>query len=402
MSRPVYVDLVNAVLPRRWLPFRLSSPEQLFEHATRRAGVSGIAPDPLVWAGFTTLFDSLRREALLHPLGEAVMAFNLIQLMESRLRLDHDAKAYPAIAAEPINAPVVITGLPRTGSTLLHELLSMDLRFAAPRSWQVMFPSPPPDAQAPPIGPHSIARRIGRTNRRFLAVHVMNPHFRQVHDLKAEFPQECICIQATAFLGAQFITSSYVPAYHAWWESVENGQSYDYHRRFLQQLQFGSPRPRQWLLKAPSHLLSINHLVDAYPDVRLIQTHRDVEQALGSIASLQRHLYTAFSTFADNRAIGALVSDIWERGLARMARLRDERPALTSRIADVDYATLTSNPMAVVNAIYRQFGWSLDDSVRGAMRAYLAAHPQHKHGRHAYSAREFGLAGTRKAGGMRG
>jgi len=383
--RPLPLRTINrlspALLERAGLAL---DPDALIARARRITALEDLGPDDFE-APFRTLTTAYAEEARLNAVGVLAVRSYLLRLLANRLRLERDRAHYPEVAAQEIERPLVILGLPRTGSTLLHELLAQDPGLRTPLTWEVMLPSPPPHAA-------SFARdaRIRRTRRLLAWVDRIAPEFKRIHPVGAGLPQECIAITAQAFRSIQFHTTQYVPSYQDWLEQADQRPAYRYHRRMLQQFQAFGPRG-QWLLKAPAHIFAPEALFEAYPDARIVQTHRDPLRVVGSIASHCASLRQAFSEHVKPAYIGAEWSRRWAVGLARTLRFREERPELTERFLDVEYAALFCDPIHTVERIYAHIGRVLEPSVRERMQAWLARHPQGRFGRHRYTLATFGL-----------
>ncbi len=354
---------------------------RLVDAASRATGFSDFGGDEFR-GPLRVLLRSLASEARLTLLGRIAARADLVGLLESRLRLARDRTIHPGIADEQIARPLFIVGLPRTGSTLLHQLLAQDPAARVARAWEVMEPSPPPEGgQSDP--------RIARAARRLTWFDRLAPEFKTVHPLGAELPLECIAIMSASFVSPRFHTTYHVPSYQAWLAGADLGPAYAFHRRFLQHLQWRAPAGH-WVLKAPSHVFGFEALFDTYPDARVVQTHRDPLTVLASVASLTLVLQRAFTDHLDLAEIGEEVTGRWQRGLERAMETR-RHVHRDERFFDVRYHDLARDPMAAVRGIYDRFGMALSDDAEARMRRFLAAHPKDRHGSHRYSLGMFGL-----------
>src|SRR5262245_56453968 len=262
------------------------------------------------------LLAGLESEGDLTLLGRIAAHRDLPGRLITRLPLAEDRTRHPEIAAERIDAPIFIIGLPRTGSTALHHLLAQDPDTRAPQAWEVMYPSPPPTAATYTTDP-----RIERAAKQLRWLDWLAPDFRTVHPVGAQLPLECIAIMSASFLAARFQTTYNVPAYEQWLKDQDMRPAYAYHRRFLQHLQWQAPGAR-WVLKAPSHVFSLDALLATYPDARIVQTHRDPVTAVASVASLSSVLHRAFSRRREPSRFGHEVTIRWTDGLERSLELR--------------------------------------------------------------------------------
>jgi hypothetical protein len=334
------------------------------------------------------ILSGLETEARLTLLGRVVARRDLIGLLTTRLRLAADRKRHTAIADEPIAPPFFIIGLPRTGTTLLHHLIAQDPASRAPQSWEVMAPSPPPERLSYDTDP-----RIDDAERKLRWLDWLAPDFKAIHPLGARLAIECIAILSHSFLSSRFHTTYRVPSYQAWLKHQDLRPAYAYHRQFLQHLQWGMPAGR-WVLKAPAHFYALDALFAVYPDARVVQTHRDPSTVLSSVASLTLTLQSAFAERLDRAEIGREVVQSWTEGLARAMRVRHDGTIAPDRFFDVHYHDLLRDPINTIRRIYRHFDVPLTADAERRMRSHLASNPQHKHGRHVYDLKAFGLDGT--------
>ena len=370
-----------ARLPRGLGRWRLGSANAVEDAVCQRAG-AGAALSPAQRAGLEALLDSYRRSARLHPLGEIMAGVNLMGRMVQTLRLA-DRRRRGLEPQRPIVAPVIITGLPRTGSTLLHNLLARDPQFRVPQSWEVEYPT---SARRPP---HQRWLTRRRTGLRFALIEALHPGFQRIHELAVREPQECIVMTAGALRSHLFLAASWVPEYQEWLDDQPPALLYDEHRAFLQHLQGGETV--RWLLKAPAHLLSLPGLLSAYPDGHLIVTERDPAEVLPSIASLHWHLYRTFSDFDDLPLLGRTLLRLWSDARNGLLERLAADAALRARTRQVTYVDFTRDPLGCVSEIYRTLGLTLSTEVATAMGDYLRRRPQHRFGVHRYALSDYGL-----------
>jgi hypothetical protein len=389
-ARPAFVRALNRggrTIVRTGIPLVRLEPAQLIDAARRRTGLDDFG-DEAFREPFERVVRALDGEARLNLVGRIAARQDLLRLLSNRLRMIDDAKRHPDILDEPIRRPIFVTGLPRTGTTLLHGLLAQDPSSRAPLTWEMMFPSPPPRRR-----PGARDRRAALAERQIRWFHRLSPEFRTIHPTGGDLPEECLVIASHAFVSFQFQTMYDVPSYEAWLEQQDLRAVYRWHRRFLQQLQWRSPAAR-WVLKAPAHLFGFEALFDAYPDAAIVLTHRAPLEVVGSLASLTAVLRGTFSDDVDPFAVGAEMTRRWSGALFGALRARDAGRVPGERIVDVSYSELMRDPIGVVDRIYRSFrsfGLELTAEVEARMRTYLAANPKDKSGRHRYTLEEFGL-----------
>jgi len=365
---------------RKLMPF---DAEVLLRRARKQAE-NDIDIETSLEAALRCLLGDLENEAALKPIGRLIAWNDLKRLLAHRARLADDRQRWPRIAAETVTRPIFITGLPRSGTTLLHGLLASDPQLRAPLTWEVMAPSPPPGV----CQPRQLNKRVARARRQLRWFDRLAPGFQAVHEVGAELPQECIAITAYALLSLRFVVTYRLPNYLDYLARADMREAYRYHRTFLQQLQFDRA-PLRWVLKAPGHLPCLDALAEVYPDAIVIQTHRDPATTLPSLASLRVAARSAFATDVDREEVGREVTGYWADALQQSMAVRQ---AGSVEIVDVDYNQLVGDPQTTLERVYQQTGldWSERDAQR--VRAYLARNPQGKHGRHEYRAEDFGLS----------
>jgi hypothetical protein len=209
-----------------------------------------------------------------------------------------------------------------------------------------------------------------------------------VHAVGAEVPQECISLMTPTFMSDQFDAMYYVPSYRAWFFQQDLRPAYEYHRRFLQHLQFRRAAGR-WILKAPTHMFAMPALLSVYPDALFVQTHRTPVDAMASVSSLVTILRNAFSDAVDPVTVCREAIDYWSE---TMEKFLNERDRLASkRICDVEFDEISRDPIAAVRRIYDHFGWSLSQQAEQRMRALVASHAQRQPGNHRYHLSQFGF-----------
>jgi len=263
----------------------------------------------------------------------------------------------------------------------LHGLLAQDHdAFSVPTTWEVMFPSPPPS-----LGQKG---RIKRAKRRLGCFHLLAPEFQKIHPVSAYLPQECIAIMSHTFMSDQFGAMYNIPAYESWLKRQDMRPVYQFHRHFLQHLQYGCPA-RRFVLKAPHHMLSIEALFATYPDALVVQTHREPLEVLPSAASLTTVLRSVFSDFVDPAAIGNEITKFWGDALEKFLVAR--KGLRHDAFIDVEYPDLVRNPIEVLRRIYNWLGRDLSCDAELRMRIYLEANSPSKYGRHSYTLAAFDM-----------
>lgn len=382
---PAYIRLVNAIGARlERLDF--AKPElhadSLLQRAQTRTGLHDWG-DESFRPGLERLVAALRAQARLNQVGRIAAYWNLLDHLCVRLRLIHYRAQRPSVADQRITRPLVILGLPRTGTTILHELIAQDPALRSPASWEVARPLPPPTARH-----YHNDRRIASVNRLLGVLEKLSPGFQAIHAVGATLPQECVYLLASSFISEQFGYMYNVPDYRDWALAQDMAGAYAWHNQFLQHLQVDCARER-WVLKTPAHLAALKYLLAQYPDADVVWTHRRPLDAIASFSSLACTLRRGFSDDVDPLATGAYefahFSTMAQRGMA-------DRQALDrGQFIDVSFSAICAEPMSVISTIYNRIGMALSPEAQLRMRDYLRRRPRHLYGEHRYSAAEFGL-----------
>jgi hypothetical protein len=301
-------------------------------------------------------------------------------VLVKRLRLVDDRNRHPEIAGEAITAPVFIVGQPRSGSTHLHALLACLDGVRAPRMWELSAPSPPPERETYDSDP-----RIAEVQA---ALDKMPAEMMVRHPTSATRPEQCNGLFDWSFINQAWMASFDIRSYRDWFLDADYAPMYEAHRRSLQQLQWH--HPGRWVLKYPKHLLSLDALLDAYPDAVLIWTHRDPAAVLPSAVSLTGFMREANTPGYDPVRFAREWVVMEELALHRGLATRD-RDGKEARHIDVDYRSLMQDPVGSVGALCGRLGVAFDDASAQAVEQWLDDHPQDQHGKHRYTAAEFGL-----------
>jgi Sulfotransferase family len=359
--------------------------DRLVAAGRRRAGGQEFE-DTAFLEGLYRLVRSLTTEAHPNLLGRIAARESIVGHLANRLLLERDRRQHPEIAAEQIRRPIVITGLPRSGSTLLHGLLAQDAANRVPQTWETLRPSPPPERST-----YDRDARIASADRDLRWFQGLVPQFKKIHPVGARLPEECTVILSHSFLSSQFCIMYVVPSYQTWMRVQDLVPAYQLHRRFLQQLQWRC-RGDRWVLKAPGHLPTLRELCAVYPDVGLIMTHREPLEVLPSEASLHTVLRQAFSDAVDPTVVGREVTELTVDEIRLGLQARDDGCAAPERVVDVRYRDLVKDPIAIVRSIYARFDLPLTSDAEARMRQFVAETPKDRHGAHVYSLAQFGLS----------
>jgi hypothetical protein len=330
------------------------------------------------------LIDSANTEAHLNGFGRVMLTALVGRYLKQRLQLEQWREDHPEVSREKIVRPVIIAGLPRTGTTFLHQLLSQDEQFRAPRTFEIDRPVPPPAEDA-----IHRDRRVRDIQRGIDVIHRIVPHFKAIHTLGAVLPEECQQITAYQFSSIAYQHILEVPSFRRWVLGHDFTEDLLFHRQFLQHLQSGWQR-QHWLLKSPAHIQYLPTLLKVYPDAMIIHTHRNPEQVMASTTSLSWTMQSVFSDHIDKKTCASGQLEFFRETLKICLADREELGE-SDAIFDLNYSSFIDAPMAMVEAIYVGFGLVLTQATRDKMQVFLADNQQHRYGGHKYTADEFGL-----------
>jgi hypothetical protein len=350
----------------------------LMDVAATEAGLDDFGDVPFSDA-LDALLASLAGEAGLDQARADVAALGIVRLLVKRLRLVDDRKRFPAIANEAVHAPIVIVGLPRTGSTHLHALLGEVEGIRTPRFWEMSLPSPPPDRETFGTDPRIalVEAELGHT-----------PAELQVrHPFAARRPEQCNLLHDWAFINQTPIASYHVPCYRDWVLDADHAPAYEAHLRTLQHLQWRTGG--RWALKYPKHLFSLDTLLATYPDAVLVWTHRDPAVVVPSACSLTSYMRELTTGTVDRPRFGREWAVLEELAARRGVSVRDRS---TPPVIDVHYHELMADPVGTVGAVLDFAEAPFNDRSRAAVEAFLSEDARARTAVHRYSAEEFGLS----------
>jgi hypothetical protein len=359
--------------------------DAILAEAQRRTGLSDFG-DPAFREPFERLLRSLREEARLNAVGRAMQFERNVGLLVNRLRTEQGYARHPEIEDERIDRPLVIVGLARTGTTMLHRMMASDPRWLALLWYESRNPAPFPDSERSTIDP-----RITDAEAEVAMMLEGSPDLIAVHPMDAHAPDEEIMLVEHAFTSWNPEAFCRVPGYSAYLDAIDLAPGYRYLLRLLKFLQWQKRRrgktATRWVLKAPYHLGSLDAMFAVLPDARVVMTHRDPVQTVPSFASMIRALYVLGSDSVDPLEIAAHWGEKWSHALERAIAARATRE---DRFLDVHYSELVADPMAQVARIYAHAGLELTAEAQAQMRQWAVENERDRRPVHAYTLEEFG------------
>jgi len=320
--------------------------------------------------GLDLYLEALVESAQLNEIGVGVAEEGVVNDLATRLKLEAWRTEHPEVAEQEIRRPIIIVGQPRTGTTILLDLMAQDPDNRAPLSWEVERPVP-----APQTSTYATDPRIAEAQAQFDLVDSFIPGFASFHELGAELAQEDVRIFTGDFKSMQHSLQFEVPAYNRWvLREADMGEAYAYHRKFLQHLQ-SEHHGERWLLKSPAHLWSLPALIAEYPDAIVIQNHRDPLKVIASLSALGASLREMTTDHFEVTRLAAQYSEDIVLGLDRALEARRDGIFAPGQVIDIRYQDIRHDLIAAVGRIYDQIGLELTAETEARMRAHLDAHP---------------------------
>jgi hypothetical protein len=385
--RPRAIRLANAVgrsLARHGIGTGRWSEDELIRAARRSTGLRELG-DESFRAPLAVLLDSLEHEARLHSVGRLIMKTRIVAALATRLRMHDYLRRHPGVRDLELAPPIVIAGLQRTGTTMLHRLLASDPSLRAVPSWEGM--SPVPGRIDRLVETRFVKAKVGE-----LALGYMAPEFFAIHPAEASAPEEDVLLLDATFFSTTPEATLHVPGFSRWLEQQDHTPAYEDFRLLLRILAH-QRGPRRFVLKTPHHLEYFDVLRRVFPGVRVVQTHRDPARTLASFCSMVWHGRGVFSDVVPRGEVG----DHWSR---KIGRLLDRSMAVRDEVGDdgffdVSYDDLVADPAGAVRKLYERIGLDFTPDVERRMVDTRERNPQHKYGRHRYRLEDFGLDAAR-------
>jgi hypothetical protein len=356
--------------------------QDLIAAAQQLTGLTNLGDDN-IFEGFNVLVDALNNEAQLNARGEKSVADNIIATLANRLRVEDHLAKNPELLERPIEKPLFVFGLPRTGTTLVINLFNADPARRGFLRWEAFDSVPPPKASELHAGPRfEKAQALIDMSLKYA------PHISAIHHEDGDSPTECQFSMTPSFCAQVYDSMYHVPSYHDWLlNQADYLPAFRYHKRLLQLLQ--AEAPGRWTLKNPWHPLFLNALTTVYPDAQLVMTHRDPVEVVGSACSLLKAVRPMFSDNVDFKAIGVNMLSTFDKMIERTIAYKEKNG--WDSIYDMQYADVVRDPIGEVKKVYAHFDEPVTAAAEAAMNAFIQNNPQGKHGSHKYALEDYGL-----------
>lgn len=361
--------------------------DELLAEARVRAGVDD---GPGVWGGddflepLTIFIRSVEDEADLHIVGRWRVREVILRALENRLRIQAYVSRDPAVTSERIVAPIIVTGSPRAGTSVMHELLALLPGTRAPLAWEYWWPAPP----SRPADDHD--PRIPLADRDVRLSAALNPSFDGMHTQGARVPREDPSAMLMSFRSDVLAAHYPTPSYARWLTACDMRPAYEYHRLVLQLLQRHHPE-RTWVLKAPGHLAHLPLVLAMYPDARIVVCHRDPLAMISSVTSLTATLRWGHAERVDYHALAHENMDQFGRNLDAVLTQRLRGVLTDQQVVDVRFDEFVTDQAGTVSRIAAHFGIDTGDDIDAAVRTHLAPKPAAKSGGHRHSVDDLGI-----------
>ncbi len=328
------------------------------------------------------LIASCNAESDLNGLGRNAVKYEIRRSLHNLLEFERRERQDPALLARPIERPIFITGMPRSGSTFLHRLLVRDTAVAAPLSWRLVHPHP---AMSGRLG-EAIDR--AKVQAQFYLMRFLAPELNSLHEVAAGEPEECTDITAQVFQSLRYDSVYRVPSYQSWLQHHGHVEAYRFHRRFLQHLDAQAPG-RRWILKSPDHVFALDDIRAVYPDAQWVFIHRDPVAVLASVARLTQVLRRPFARSVDLAEIGQQVCASWLDGAQRMMRAA----ASSNFILQLHYREIIADPPKAAARLFQHGGHASSSDAAQRMRKWLGnrTNRRHRQRQRRYDLTSFGL-----------
>jgi hypothetical protein len=381
-SRPLLaLNAAGSRLARLGLELPSLDPDSVVASAANAAGSDDLGSDSFR-EPLGVFLDACGTEAELTTFGRILITKMLAGALANRIALQRWVEEHPEVREERIVSPWIIVGLPRTGTSVLSQLLGLDPMARPLLQWEAAHPIPPPTLEGADEDP-----RIAQTAKEINGLMKLNPPLEAMHPFGATLAQECVALFMYDVRTLALETQAHVPSYARWLEQADMAPAYAQHRLALQTLQSTQPTER-WILKTPNHLWHLEALLAAYPDARIIWTHRDPGPVVTSLASLANAGQRPLTSRSDPRP----TAEEWKRkcAFALGSALAFDEKSDDGWCRHLHYDELMADPLGTIRALYAASGGEVSDLHARRMQAFLDHRPKDAFGRHRYDPADFG------------
>jgi hypothetical protein len=363
-------------------PLPVPTSAELMAQARERTGLADFG-SPTFRDGLDRFLESIRQEAgYFTPEGVARLTSVFVDRLSSRLRVEDWYAQHPEVEDEAPHSPLLITGLPRTGTSAFAAILSNEPAFRCMRAWELGTPVPPPTLETEAADP----RRLGM-QKSLEEMQRKDPAQMTMHLHELDSTTEDVLLLQYEFKAQTFTAPVF--GYHAWWRESDMRPAYAYQRRIVKLLQ-SRRKPDRWLFKAPHYVFHLPAVMSAYPDARFVVTHRDPVKTLPSWASLLSSLYPPGSL--ERLPPGLLGAKVVEHQAIGMQRMIEARAQIgEDRFLDIHHHDFAADPLGVMRRVYDFVGLPFDPSTQARMLEWSEKNKPGTYGKHRYTLAQFGM-----------
>ncbi len=394
-AQPI-ADLKN---PKTPLPFRVINSiarplapalfsldeNNLLKSAQKKTGLEDFGEDSFR-EPLRVLLRALEREANLSSFGRLTARGLIIQLLSTRLILQDMIIRHPEILEERIEKPVIIAGLPRTGTTHLHNLMAQDPALRHIPYWESLEPFPPPAGNSGKPRPDT---RRKDCEKALKFIDYIMPLFASMHEMTVDGPHEEMQLLAMHFSTVLFESIYDLPSYRDWYRVTDHSEAYVLLKRVLQAMQWQAGQRKRWVLKSPQHLEQFGPLFKVFPDAYLVQTHRDPVRITVSVCTMMAYARRMNSRGVDPMAVGGYWIERTEDLLRASVEQRHLIPE--GQALDVRFHQYMADQMGTLKRVYEFIGQPFTEEAQKAIEAFIDNNPKGKHGTVRYDPEPVGV-----------
>ena len=373
------LDSFGTQLEKLGIPITRIDTQTLYQVAERNTGLNDFG-DTYHREGLEVLLQSIDRDANLHFFGKFITRMVLINYMTQRLLFVETQKRSPAVFCSKLNAPFIITGIPRSGTTFLHRMIALDPRNAGVPFWRLFRPFPIPDKK-------DLRKSTARWELKFRRP--IYPEMDTKHFIREDQEEECIWMLGLTFHSIVFWVIAPVSSYAEWLFAQDRTKYYQEYSLLLKAQQLIVPE-KHLVLKAPDHTPNLDTLLSAIPNAKIIQLHRDPTTCITSLNSLFYSTHRSVTNDINPQRLGEVNKKMFSYYLKANREIRADKAIDDNSVMDIQYTQLVTDPIGTVREIYQYFDILWSDEYEEQLKIFVSQQPKDKHGKHHYKPEQFG------------
>jgi hypothetical protein len=361
--------------------------EAVLGAAMQATGLSDFGPEDFR-DRLRRLIDEWNADARMFKIGHAFLFGYLLRYAQNRLLIQDFLKQHPEVHDEPIERPIIVVGLPRSGTTHLLNLLGADSRLRSTPLWEINEPLPLPGE---PMAPGGVDPRYARCAQQWEMTQAQAPLVAAMHPMEPDHLHEDLELMCPDFASYNFEWIARSPKWRDYYLATDQTPHYEYMKTVMKILQWRDGKRRRWVTKCPQHLEQLPVLRKVFPDATIAVTYRDPVEVIQSAITMLG--YGERMRYPDIDAQGLL--DYWTDRVERLLRacVRDRHLWPEAQSVDVPFEAFMADDMAVVRQIHAKAGLPESETAARELRDFIASHPRGKHGQVVYNLeRDFGVS----------